>query len=157
MQITMAMPPVNRTRELYFAGLIFMVCQSTAKSAKIGPLKNFTLYGRWVWDFGLLSIILIHIHMCVSMLFYPFPTPLPLSPPYSLSVYACIGIHARTHMHAHMHMHVNIHTHTQHIHSSVVFNVKNLLPQSNTTWRAREQRRNPGGLVDVCGGYYWMP
>ena len=114
MQITMAMPPVNRTRELYFAGLIFVVCQSTVKSAKIGPLENFTLYGRWIWDFGLLPIILIHIHMYISMVFYPFPAPLPPSPPYSLSVHACIGIHACTHMHAHMHMHVNIHTHTTH-------------------------------------------
>ena len=29
----------------YFAGLIFVVCQSTAKTAKIGPLENFPLYG----------------------------------------------------------------------------------------------------------------
>ena len=30
----------------YFADLIFMVCQSTAKTAKIGSLKNFRLYGN---------------------------------------------------------------------------------------------------------------
>ena len=41
----MATPPLNRARELYFAGLIFVVCQSTAKTAKIGPLENFPLYG----------------------------------------------------------------------------------------------------------------
>ena len=43
MQITIATP---RTRELYFAGLIFVVCKSTAKTAKIGPLENFPLYGN---------------------------------------------------------------------------------------------------------------
>ena len=35
-------------RELYFAGLIFVVFQSTAKTAKIGPLENFPLYGNLV-------------------------------------------------------------------------------------------------------------
>ena len=30
----------------YFADLIFVVCQSTAKTAKIGSLKNFRLYGN---------------------------------------------------------------------------------------------------------------
>ena len=29
----------------YFADLIFVVCQSTAKTAKIGSLENFRLYG----------------------------------------------------------------------------------------------------------------
>ena len=29
----------------YFVGLILMACQSTVKTAKIGPLENFTLYG----------------------------------------------------------------------------------------------------------------
>ena len=29
----------------YCAGLIFVVCQSTAKTAKIGPFENFPLYG----------------------------------------------------------------------------------------------------------------
>ena len=29
-----------------FADLIFVVCQSTAKTAKIGSLDNFRLYGR---------------------------------------------------------------------------------------------------------------
>ena len=45
MQITMATPPPNWTRELYFTGLIFVVCQSTAKTAKIRPLENLPLYG----------------------------------------------------------------------------------------------------------------
>ena len=44
-QITMATLPLNCTRKLYFAGLIFVVCQLTAKTAKIGPLENFPLYG----------------------------------------------------------------------------------------------------------------
>ena len=46
----MAMPPLNRARELYFAGLIFVVCQSTAKTAKIGPLENFPLYGNRIHE-----------------------------------------------------------------------------------------------------------
>ena len=29
----------------YFADLIFVLCQSTAKTAKIGSLENFRLYG----------------------------------------------------------------------------------------------------------------
>ena len=29
----------------YFADFIFVVCQSTAKTAKIGSLENFRLYG----------------------------------------------------------------------------------------------------------------
>ena len=29
----------------YFTDLIFVVCQSTAKTAKIGSLENFRLYG----------------------------------------------------------------------------------------------------------------
>lgn len=47
----MAMPPVNlrmrdRTLRLLFHGiLIFMVCQSTAKTMKIGSLKYFWPYG----------------------------------------------------------------------------------------------------------------
>ena len=31
----------------YFADLIFVVCQSTAKTAKIGSLKIFRLYGMF--------------------------------------------------------------------------------------------------------------
>ena len=34
--------PYNQT---YFTGLIFVVRQSAAKTAKIGPLENFSLYG----------------------------------------------------------------------------------------------------------------
>ena len=30
---------------IYFMDLILMVCQSTAKTAKIGSLENFRLYG----------------------------------------------------------------------------------------------------------------
>ena len=45
MQITVATPPLNCTRELYFAVLIFVVCQLTVKTAKIRPLENFPLYG----------------------------------------------------------------------------------------------------------------
>ena len=44
MQITMATPPLNRMRELHFVGLIFVVCQLTAK---IGPLENFPLYSSY--------------------------------------------------------------------------------------------------------------
>ena len=32
-------------KRAYFVGLIFAVCESTVKTAKIGPLKNFPLYG----------------------------------------------------------------------------------------------------------------
>ena len=53
MQITLAMPPLN----FYFMGLIFMVCQSTAKTAKIGPLKisHYTVSSCLPWSisFGL--------------------------------------------------------------------------------------------------------
>ena len=50
--ITMAMPPANHAYlgcknlhvGIYFTSLIFAVCQSTAKTAKIGPYKNFPLY-----------------------------------------------------------------------------------------------------------------
>ena len=52
MAITMAMPPANRTyvghenvHLGFFVDLIFMVCQSTAKTAKNGSLENFQLYG----------------------------------------------------------------------------------------------------------------
>ena len=31
--------------QAYFAGLIFMIRQSSAKTTKIGPLENFPLYG----------------------------------------------------------------------------------------------------------------
>ena len=31
---------------VYFADLIFVVCQSTAKTTKIGSLENFRLYGN---------------------------------------------------------------------------------------------------------------
>ena len=31
--------------QAYFVGLIFVVKQTSAKTAKIGPLKNFLLYG----------------------------------------------------------------------------------------------------------------
>ena len=34
--------------QAYFAGLIFMVRQLSVKTAKIGPLKNFPLYGSLV-------------------------------------------------------------------------------------------------------------
>ena len=53
--IMMAMPPANYTymylghenlhAGIYFVGLIFMVCQSTVKTTKIGTRKNFPLYG----------------------------------------------------------------------------------------------------------------
>ena len=51
---TMATPPANRARAgrenlrlgFYFADLIFVVCQSTAKTAKIGSLENIRLYGN---------------------------------------------------------------------------------------------------------------
>ena len=54
--ITMAMPPANRAYldsenlsvGIYFASLIFAVCQSTVKTAKIGPSKNFQLYGTTI-------------------------------------------------------------------------------------------------------------
>ena len=41
------MHPLNRLQELYSVDLIFMVCQSTTKTVKIGPLKNFPLYGSY--------------------------------------------------------------------------------------------------------------
>ena len=79
MQITMAMPPLNRTQELYFAGLIFMVCQSTAKTAKIGPLENFPLYGIWQFLIQHTSVGLTHArpmirHISLSLV------PRPSSP-----------------------------------------------------------------------------
>ena len=51
--IMMAMLPANCTylgcenlhADIYFVSLIFMVCQSTAKTAKIGPYENFPLCG----------------------------------------------------------------------------------------------------------------
>ena len=33
------------SEEFYFADLIFVVCESTAKTTKIGSLENFQLYG----------------------------------------------------------------------------------------------------------------
>ena len=50
--IMMATPSANHTYlgrkkvcvGICFAGLIFAVCQSTTKTAKIGPHQNFTLY-----------------------------------------------------------------------------------------------------------------
>ena len=54
MPITMAMPPANCVYvghenvrlEFYFTYLIFVVCQSTMKTAKIGSLENFQLYSN---------------------------------------------------------------------------------------------------------------
>ena len=43
MQITMATPPLNRMQELYFTGLIFVVCQSTAKPAKTSSSPSLLL------------------------------------------------------------------------------------------------------------------
>lgn len=37
--------PENLPIGFYFAGVIFVVCQSTMKTAIIGPLENFLLYG----------------------------------------------------------------------------------------------------------------
>ena len=39
----------------YFTDLIFVVCQSTAKTAKIGTLENFRLYGS------------IQVHKCMQV------------------------------------------------------------------------------------------
>ena len=33
----------------YFADLIFVVCQTTAKTAKIGSLENFRLYSTYIY------------------------------------------------------------------------------------------------------------
>ena len=46
----MVTPPADRTctgrcMDFYFADLIFVDCCSTAKTVKIGSLKNFRLYG----------------------------------------------------------------------------------------------------------------
>ena len=41
----------------YFAGLIFVVCHSTAKTAKIGPLEIFPLYSTLVWQSCYVTII----------------------------------------------------------------------------------------------------
>ena len=49
----MTTPPTNRAHavseivcgEFYFADLIFVVRESTSKTAKIGSLENFRLYG----------------------------------------------------------------------------------------------------------------
>ena len=49
----MATPPANCARtaseikceEFYFVDLIFVVCESTVKTTKIGSLENFRLYG----------------------------------------------------------------------------------------------------------------
>ena len=54
--ITMAMPPANHAYlgcenlhvGIYFTSLIFVVCQSTVKTAKIGPHKNFLLYSTTI-------------------------------------------------------------------------------------------------------------
>ena len=70
MQITMAMPLLNRTQELYFAGLIFVACQSTAKTAKIGPRENFPLYGGNICNCFVLCILQCHF----------FPSALPPTP-----------------------------------------------------------------------------
>ena len=53
----------------YFAGLIFMVCQSTAKATKIGPLKNFPLYGinpRHACA-GRVMVVCVCVCVCVSV------------------------------------------------------------------------------------------
>ena len=42
---------------LYSAGLIFMVCQSTTKTVKIGPLENFPLYGSY-WQECMMMLFL---------------------------------------------------------------------------------------------------
>ena len=54
MQITMAMPPLNCMRELYF-----VVCRSTTKNAKIGPFEIFPLYGSL--KFKLSPICSLHL------------------------------------------------------------------------------------------------
>ena len=35
---------------VYFASIIFVVRQSSARTAKIGPIENFPLYGTYVTD-----------------------------------------------------------------------------------------------------------
>ena len=41
----------NVRLSFYFADLIFVVCQSTTKTVKIGSLENFRLYGIWCVTF----------------------------------------------------------------------------------------------------------
>ena len=44
----------------YFADLNFVVCQSIAKTAKIGSLENFRLYGNYMlkkWRLGEVIIL----------------------------------------------------------------------------------------------------
>ena len=48
----------NRLRELYSAGLIFVVCQSITKTAKIGPLENFPLYSSYWQECMMTSFLL---------------------------------------------------------------------------------------------------
>ena len=46
----------------YFADLIFVVCQSTAKTAKIGSLENFRLYGRcFIYMYIHVPRVLLHV------------------------------------------------------------------------------------------------
>ena len=53
----------------YFAGLIFVVCQSTAKTTKIGPLKNsrYTVLTLDMHALGGLWYVCVCVCMCVSV------------------------------------------------------------------------------------------
>ena len=82
--ITMVTPPANRARAgrenvrlgFCFADLIIVVCQSTAKTAKIGSLENFCLYGSSK------SICYSDDHLRLFAFYFRFQLPFP---PFSLS------------------------------------------------------------------------
>ena len=47
----------NRT---YYVGLIFVLRQSSAKTAKIGPLENFPLYGTYMYMYYAITVDLFN-------------------------------------------------------------------------------------------------